>query len=119
MNKKTAELWQEFLAHELNSMGVIKPKELDDGKAQNMAEDDFGVPKGGPYAGVPYWNELTAGEKDEPNGNKKQDFENEVDEEWISDYEQRRGSCQCGAEKVYGANATHSDWCPKGGDSAI
>jgi hypothetical protein len=83
---------------------AVKPKQLDTGKAQNQAEDDFAVPKGGPYAGVPYWNELIAEDK-------KKDADGNVKEK--PDYKPRYGECECGAEKTYGKDAPHSTWCTK------
>lgn len=77
------------------SLTVVKPKELDTGKAQNMAEDDF-------YFGVPYYKELIAEAGEDADGNVKP-----------PDPKLPYGSCECGGEATYGKDAPHSTWCVK------
>jgi hypothetical protein len=37
-----------------------------------------------------------------------------LNEAWYDDKGKKKEvKCQCGAEKVYGKNATHSSWCVK------
>ena len=116
--KKLRKSKAEKLSGKYRPTYIIKPKELDTGKAQNQAEDDFGVPQGGPYAGVPYWNELINGKDGYDNSREfsgipelitEEDADGNVKED--PDYRPRYGECECGAEKTYGKDATHSGWC--------
>ncbi len=125
--------WKDPVAteHGEKDFQVIKPKELDTGKAQNkpskaqnMAEDDFEELKGSTfghleYAGVPYDNDLMAQDKDDADGNvAPKGYENEIDEAWISDWKKKAGAgCECGSEATFGPGGAHSEWCKlyKGG----
>ena len=35
-----------------------------------------------------------------------------VDSEWYNEDKPKEKKCECGAEKTYGKNATHTDYCP-------
>lgn len=41
-------------------------------------------------------------------------FSQEEVDQWAElQFAQEEVKCECGAEKVYGPQCTHSDWCPK------
>ena len=127
MDDDKLEIWEYWSSsNPLDNFIKIIPKKLDTGKARNMAEDDFagtkedfGVPQGGPYSGVPYWIELLRGGGSGLHGSEDGGVKDEPDGNVAPEKPEQRprygdpDSCQCGSEATHGENAAHSTWCAK------